>query len=182
MQKADFSDVIMEKFEDVLPNLLKMKVFQDFKIDDEEDRRIMQLVYKNLYTKTFKAGEIIIKQGELGDLFYILRSGSVQLSQKTMAGDYLALANLNAEQNVFFGEVALLGQERRSETVKALTDCKTVVLSSSKYIDICEKEPLLGYRVTLYIAKSMAESLKKKNADMATLYEALFNEIEGFQG
>ena len=50
----------MDNFETVLPKLLKIELFSSFKQDDENDRKILKLVYDNMVLKTFKKGDVII--------------------------------------------------------------------------------------------------------------------------
>ena len=169
----------MDDFEKVLPKLVKIELFSDFSPDNENDKRIMKIVYENMSIRNFREGEIIIKEGDYGDLFYILYSGSVQVQRNTPAGDVIALANLSSEFNIFFGETALISDDTRSATVKASSDCSCITLSSKKFLDICDKEPLLGYRVLLHLARRMSQTVRNTNSDKATLYEALFSEIEG---
>lgn len=169
----------MDDFEKVIPKLINIELFSDFNIDDENDKRILKIVYDNMTIQNFKKGEIIIKEGDYGDLFYILYSGAVQVQRATPAGDTIALANLKSDQGIFFGETALISNDTRSATVKATEDCRCITLSSKKFIAVCDKEPLLGYRVLLHLAKRMSQTLRNTNSDKATLYEALFSEIEG---
>lgn len=169
----------MDEFEKVLPKLVNIELFSDFNIDDENDKRILKIVYENMIIKKFKKGEVIIKEGDYGDLFYILYTGAVKIERQTPAGDTIALANLNAEQNIFFGETALISDDARTATVKALNDCSCIILSSKKFLSVCDQEPLLGYRVLLHLARRMSQTVRKTNNDKATLYEALFSEIEG---
>ena len=164
---------------EILPKLINIELFSDFSADNENDKRILNIVYQNISIKSFKNGEIIIKEGEYGDLFYILYSGTVQVQRDTPAGDVIALAHLSSEQNIFFGETALISDDTRSATVKASSDCRCITLSSKKFLEICDKEPLLGYRVLLHLARRMSQTLRNTNSDKATLYEALFSEIEG---
>lgn len=167
----------MDSFEEVFPKLIKIELFSDFKADDENDKRIMKLVYENLSLAEFNKGEIIIKEGDFGDSFYILYKGSVSVYRDTPAGDKIALAKLNDSMNIFFGETALISDDPRTATVIADSPCLTVVLSSKKFIDLCDKEPLLGYRVLLHLAHRMSQTIKNTNSDKVALYEALFNEI-----
>ena len=168
----------MEKFEDVLPRLLQIQLFSDFCIDDENDCRILRAVYDSMVVENYQMGDIIIEEGKFGDMFYILYQGKVQVYRKTPAGDKIALADLSSEMNIFFGETALISDDPRTATVQALTDCKCIALSSTKFLDVCDKEPLLGYRVLLKLAQRMANTIRDTNNDKATLYEALFSEIE----
>ena len=172
-------DFIMDEFEKVLPKLVNIQLFSDFNPENENDKRILKIVYENMAIKKFKDGEVIIKEGDYGDLFYILYTGSVRIERQTPAGDTIALANLKAEQNIFFGETALISDDARSATVKAVNDCSCITLSSKKFLAVCDNEPLLGYRVLLHLARRMSQTVRKTNSDKATLYEALFSEIEG---
>jgi len=169
----------MDSFEVVLPKLLNIPLFSDFSKGTEDDLRIMKMVYDNISIKKYKKGDIIIKEGEIGELCFILYKGSVHIYRQTPAGDTFALANLSSEQNFFFGETALISDDPRSATVQALTDCTTIALSGKKFLSMCQKEPVLGFKVVLYIARNMAKTITKANNDKATLYEALYNEIEG---
>lgn len=169
----------MDDFEQVVPKLVKLELFSDFSAEKPEDLRILRTVYADLSIKKFKSGEMIIKEGERGDSFFILYTGSVQVQQKTLATDTIALANLNADQGVFFGEAALIGHDVRSASVIALTDCSTIVLSGRKFLDLCEREPIFGYHVTYRIAQRLAATIRKTNRDKTVLYEALLNEVDG---
>ena len=59
-----------------------------------------------------------------------------------------------------------------------MTDCSAFVLSSKKFLEICETEPLLGYRVVSVLGRRMADTIKQTNSDKAILYQALCDEIE----
>lgn len=168
----------MDNFEEVLPKLVKIQLFSDFKIEDENDCRILRSVYDSMTIESYQKGDVIIEEGKIGDDFYILYSGKVHISRKTPAGDEIALADLTSEMNIFFGETALISDDPRTATVRALTDCRCIALSSTKFLAVCDKEPLLGYRVLLKLAQRMAKTIRDTNSDKATLYEALFNEIE----
>ena len=168
----------MDKFEEVLPKLVKIQLFSDFNIDDENDCRILRAVYDSMVIENYQKGDVIIEEGKIGDDFYILYKGEVHISRRTPAGDKIALADLSSDMNIFFGETALISDDPRTATVQALTDCRCIALSSTKFLAVCDKEPLLGYRVLLKLAQRMAKTIRDTNSDKATLYEALFNEIE----
>jgi len=77
--------------------------------------------------REFPQGAQIIRKGDIGDLFFIIKSGQVQVSGG------VALKQ-NADQNIilgphaFFGERALLRDEARAANVVALTDVICLVL------------------------------------------------------
>ena len=169
----------MDDFETVLPKLVKIELFSDFDVNNENDRRILKLVYDSMSFKTYKKGDCIIKEGENGDDVFILYEGNVQIQRNTPAGDVIALAKLTSAMNIFFGETSLISSDTRTATVLASTECRCIVLSGKHFLEVCDKEPLLGYRVLLHLAKRMSQTVRNTNSDKATLYEALFSEIEG---
>ncbi len=164
-------------FDEVLPKLLKIQLFSDFKLENENDVRILKLVFDELKIMDFPAGAEIIKEGDDGENFYILTKGTVQVFRNTLAGDRIALAIMSDEAGTFFGEAALIAKDKRSATVTAITDCRTCVISGKKFKALCDKEPILGYRVMLCLAQRLSSTLKNTNSDMTTLYEALFDEV-----
>jgi len=102
---------------------------------------------KVMKLEIYEPGEMIIREGEEGDRFYLIRSGNVEIlkeadSQLTSMG--------KLEPGDFFGELALLKDEPRSASIKALTKVevfslarkkfKEVVRSSSSFEDQLKKE------------------------------------------
>lgn len=165
------------KFEEIYPKLLKLQLFQYFEEGNEEDKRLLEAAYKSITVKQFKAKDVIIKEGEIGDTLFILVSGKVSITRSTLSGDQIALAHLDDSMGVFFGENSLVENAQRSATITADTDCRTLVLTSSQFTEISEKEPAFGYKVLLSLAQQMSNTIKKSNTDVSTLYEALYNEI-----
>ncbi|TWU21288.1 ATP-binding cassette domain-containing protein [Bythopirellula polymerisocia] len=63
-----------------------------------------------------QSGEAIIRQGDAGDLFYLIRTGSVDVLINDGTGDQ-KVAELN--QGQYFGEAALITDEPRNATIVA---------------------------------------------------------------
>ena len=168
----------MDSFEQVLPKLVKIQLFADFDPQSPDDRRILKAVYEKLSIKKFKAGETIIREGDVGDSFYILYSGKVLITRGTPSGDVIALDTLDASQNIFFGEMAIISNDSRSATVTANTECEALTISGKAFLSICDKEPILGYRVLSVLARRLTNTLAETSKDKAILYAALCNEIE----
>lgn len=168
----------MEDKSDILQKLSRLEIFSDFKDLTNENRVILETIYSVLNRKSFAKDEVIIKEGDEGDTLYILYEGSVQVRRKTPSKEEFAVVNLSSEQNVFFGEIALIDNDKRSASVVALTDCKTLTLESKDFINLCEKNPLIGYRVIYRIARRISQSLRRSNTDVLALYQALLDEVE----
>eukprot|EP00437_Effrenium_voratum_P004087 CAMPEP_0181422072 /NCGR_PEP_ID=MMETSP1110-20121109/13424_1 /TAXON_ID=174948 /ORGANISM="Symbiodinium sp., Strain CCMP421" /LENGTH=794 /DNA_ID=CAMNT_0023545155 /DNA_START=150 /DNA_END=2534 /DNA_ORIENTATION=+ len=78
----------------------------------------------------FKAGQTIITQGEVGREFFIIQSGEAEVLVGE-AGSQKKVASL--KQGDYFGENALLRNEPRSATIKAVTEIKTLKITQEKF-------------------------------------------------
>lgn len=65
----------------------------------------------------------------------------------------------------------------RSASVIAIENCKVLKLDGSRFKELCDKEPVLGYHVMYRISRRIASALRRSNKEMMTLYEALLDEI-----
>ncbi|MBR5096302.1 MAG: cyclic nucleotide-binding domain-containing protein [Treponema sp.] len=169
----------MEATKELIEKLSKLEIFSDLDIKDAEHQRLLESVCKILEPVKYSAGDIIIQEGDVGDTLYILYAGTVQARKKTPNNDQFAVANLATEQNVFFGEVALVDKDTRSATICALTDCEALKLEGEEFKALCDKEPLLGYHVMYRISRRIAGALRRSNKDLMLLYEALIDEVHG---
>ncbi len=83
-------------------------------------------VARCLENKAFVEGEVIIRQGDVGDCFYMIASGEVSVQV-----NHVQVAVLEA--GTFFGEMSLLSNEKRSATVIALKDTTCLLLSRTNF-------------------------------------------------
>ncbi|VVC82252.1 EAL domain-containing protein [Sideroxydans sp. CL21] len=68
---------------------------------------------KNLHREIYPAGEIIFKEGDLGDGAYIIEEGCVEVSVSSTQRSRIGKGEL-------FGEIALIDQQPRTATVHAI--------------------------------------------------------------
>lgn len=78
----------------------------------------------------FTDGQVIVRQGEPGDKFYIIVSGEVRCDQMRDAKSQ-EVARLGAA--AYFGEIALLTNRPRAATVTAVGDVKCVGLDRDRF-------------------------------------------------
>ena len=79
---------------------------------------------------SFGKGDVIIRQGEKGDAFYIIESGTIDVFI-TEQGDE-PVARLTSGQ--FFGEKALMSEDVRQATCIASTDAKCLTLMREDFV------------------------------------------------
>jgi thioredoxin reductase/CRP-like cAMP-binding protein len=90
--------------------------------------------------KSFKKGEVIFRQGDVGDAFYLIRSGSVKVT-KTDGDEEMVVKYLPAGQ--YFGEMALLDERNptRKANVIATTGTEVVQLMKDDFLAMLHRYP-----------------------------------------
>eukprot|EP00439_Symbiodinium_sp_Y106_P013451 s5211_g1.t3 len=85
--------------------------------------------------KTFRSGDKVITEGDVGDAFYIIRSGDASVA---VGGSEVAVL----KQGDYFGENALLRDEPRTATIVAKSELQTFVISRNKFEEMGLREKL----------------------------------------
>ena len=123
------------------------------------------------------ASTAIIEEGSLGSEMYIVHDGEVEIKKLTRAGDTYTVVKLSAAQNVFFGELALVDNDRRSATVATLTDSKFLVIRNSDFKRLGARAPEIVLPVVSSIARTLSTRLRKTTSDLLTIFDALVQEL-----
>ncbi|MEH1864642.1 MAG: ATP-binding cassette domain-containing protein [Nostoc sp.] len=99
------------------------------------DKQLIQLIPR-LKMLTFQPGEIVIRQGEVADKFYILIEGEVEVIQEFSGLESKLLKTLGP--NNYFGEIGLLHETKRTATVRAANDAaiKVIAIERSDFHEI----------------------------------------------
>lgn len=91
---------------------------------------------------TFLVDDVVIGEGDRGDALYIISSGVVVV---TRSGSDEPIAELR--DGDFFGEMALLGDQKRTATVKARTPSTLLRLTRKDVLELAEEDPELKRRL-----------------------------------
>ncbi|MFB0515355.1 MAG: cyclic nucleotide-binding domain-containing protein [Candidatus Neomarinimicrobiota bacterium] len=136
-----------------------------------------------LKEKHYPAGEIVFNEGDEGGAIYFLISGEVEISQaltlpmaKSSGYDSRAksIIRLSSEDGPVFGEVSFFSNEdKRTATVKALTNCRMGLLSSEDFSYILDSNPEIGYKVMRNLTRIVCHRLVTSNKNVLKLTTAL---------
>lgn len=84
------------------------------------------------------AGTVIFRQGEKGDLCYLIASGQVEILDESQKNAVKPLAILKSP--ALFGEATFITREPRNATAKAVEDCVLLALKNEHLIELVESE------------------------------------------
>ena len=119
------SDIRIKENMAICNILRKCPLFKDVGASDLTD------IAQKMQPEEFQPGQPIIKQGDIGDKFYVIAEGEVNIVVESQGGTR-AVATL--KEGSFFGEVALLRDEPRNATVQASTPVLTYALSKENFL------------------------------------------------
>ncbi len=118
----------------------------------------LQQIIIGLEEVSFTKGTLIIKQGDPGDFYYLIKKGQCLLSRKPSANaKEIKLGQLHSKDT--FGEDSLLSGEPRNVNITALTDISLLRLDKDKFISLI-KEPSLKFITHDEIAQHLSEGAK----------------------
>ena len=103
----------------------------------------IQTIFMRLQQVNHKAGDIIIKQGNDGDYFYVISRGRCMVTRETPLSDQdIDLAELGVGGT--FGEEALLSEAKCNATVTMMTDGALMRLGKADFRSLLQ-EPMLDW-------------------------------------
>lgn len=117
-----------------------------------------QALGKYLKPKAFPKDSLLMNEGDPGDALYLVISGKVEVFTKDPNfGVEFTLATLGSHSVI--GEMALLTDEKRTASVKALVDTQTLMLETNVFKAMLLKTP----QVTVALAKILALRIGELN-------------------
>jgi ABC-type lipoprotein export system ATPase subunit/CRP-like cAMP-binding protein len=94
----------------------KRNIFNQLQIISSFDHTALMAILKDRKIVAYQAGHDIIKQGEVGEDFYVLLEGQVDILVHDAHGVETVVNQLGRDS--YFGEMALMGDKRRQATVR----------------------------------------------------------------
>jgi len=145
-----------------LNDLRKSPLFEG--LSDEELQQLMDMAEP----LSLRAGEILIKQGEMGDSAYVVISGEFEIQKQ--AGQSLIKIDVRNPGDVV-GEMALLSQAPRNATVIAKTDGETLCVPKEAFEKLLSSSTTASLAVLHWVMARLTqnESLLHQQEKMAAL-------------
>lgn len=113
-----------EYLDDALPNLTEeQKIRTSTKLDRQ----------------TFEPGEVILRQGDVADRFYIITRGQVEVLRE-QNGEELLVSRLGTGQ--YFGEIGLMHGGKRTATVRAADSVEVMSLDRDTFGGLMEESDM----------------------------------------
>jgi CRP-like cAMP-binding protein/thioredoxin reductase/Fe-S-cluster-containing hydrogenase component 2 len=118
-------------------------------------------IVRSAELRRLDAGEVLFNEGDTGDELHLVRSGSLTVSRR-MAGRDVVLSYVPAGKYV--GEMGLMGNTRRSATVRAAVPAETVVMKSGPFLALLDRDPALKEQVQTQVRDRLNLNARMESA------------------
>jgi CRP/FNR family transcriptional regulator, cyclic AMP receptor protein len=120
---------------------------------DEQETAGIQALMQEI---RFRPGQVIIREGETGDLFYVITSGHAQIVIRDAEGKDLTLGEIGP--GGFFGELSMLTNQPRSALVRAVEEVTTLALKRADFFDFLRKHANAAIDVLIELGGRLQEN------------------------
>jgi len=118
----------------------KVELLRAIPLFADLDDRSLQAVAVLAHEVAFKAGEVLMLEGETGDTFEVIVEGTVRIDR----GDR-AVRSMTA--GGFIGEIALLERRARTASVTCVTDVRALEIRAHEFERLMDTLPAVHRRI-----------------------------------
>jgi len=116
----------------------------------------------NALGRIYTAGEVIFRQGELGDRMYVIQEGKVEIVLEQGGKEIVIAVRAPGD---FFGEMALFEREVRMATARALGPARLLSVDQKNLLRRVHEDPSLAVR----IIQAMSQRIRNLSGEVARL-------------
>jgi CRP/FNR family cyclic AMP-dependent transcriptional regulator len=118
--------------------------------------------------KKVKKDEMVFKEGDIGDAFYLIVAGSVRISTLVPGVGEEALTILKAGE--YFGEMALIDDAPRSASAIANEDTMLLFMGKEDFRKLLEQQTDIAYKLLWVFTKTLSARLRKTDEQLKSIF------------
>ncbi len=119
----------------------------------------LTLLFKRAEATSHPADDLIVREGESGSKFYLIKTGAVRVVKNLNSPEETLLARLAPRD--FFGEMCILETLPRAATVQAMEPTEIISLPSTAFYHLYQSRPDQYSILLLNIARDLSRRLRK---------------------
>jgi CRP-like cAMP-binding protein len=122
------------------------------------EERALELLLEHTTLEKYPEGGVIVREGEISNVLYIIGDGSVRLFKHFGGDNQVELVTLHSKD--FFGEMCILDTLPRSATIQAASPTTVYTISSTAFHHLYQKMPAQHSILLLNIARDLSRRLR----------------------
>jgi signal transduction histidine kinase len=119
----------------------------------EED---LDVLARAAVERVFAPGDVICREGELGDVMYFIVDGRVEIVKQVDEGSERHLHYVGSGE--YFGEIAILQEGPRVATVRAVERTTTLEVGQMPFLTVLGRSPSLGIRILVRMTDRLRDA------------------------
>ena len=139
-----------------LMEIEKILLLKSVPMFTDTPERILSGLSEIMKEQSVRAGDIIFREGELGDCLYIIFDGQISIHNATQ--EYARMGSRE-----IFGELALLDPEPRSASATAIKDTLLVRIDKEDFDDLIDTQPEVTHGILSILSKRIRSQNKLIN-------------------
>lgn len=144
-QQVEVSEIAAEKSSNWMIKMLQSKLFERLPALN------IQKIFGRMERITVSADDVVVKQDEIGDFYYVIEQGFCEVTRQIPGGKEIHLADVAAGDA--FGEVALIAGSARTASVAMLSDGTLMRLPIDDFNELIRGPLLRGISATTAISR-----------------------------
>ncbi len=117
---------------------------------------------KQAVLRTLAAGDVLFKEGDVGNVAYIVESGVIEICRFT-GEDYVTLAEL--KKGALFGEMALIDSQPRSAMARATGEAVVKEIGKEAFLQYLKSSPNVAFNMMQQLAGHVRTANSKLSVD-----------------
>ena len=146
-----------------------IKILQTIDLLSNLKPDVLEILGRRLTRIRVPAGEVLGREGEMGDRMFIIESGELAVLKQAGSAGPMQVTTIGA--GALAGEMSLLGKVKRSATLKALTDCQVLVLAFDDFQATLDAQPSLARVLLANVSRNLRRSTSVVAKLMARDYD-----------
>lgn len=116
--------------------------------------------------KIYRDGELIVRQGDIGDGIFVIQEGQVEILSDS-EGEAMRIRVAGRDELV--GEMAVFERAPRSATMRALGEARVLTVDRKNFLRRINEDPSLAFR----LVETMSRRVRELSAEIVRLKMAL---------
>lgn len=130
------------------------------------ETNVLNTIANRFNTQYVNQGQIVFQQGDVGDRFYLIARGQVEVLVRNAQGVEQKIDTMGDGDH--FGETALVQDAPRNATIRTHTDCLFLTLPKREFLALLDELPALRQAVGLQIERTR-QNRERQHVDVGSV-------------
>ncbi len=135
-----------------------------FKYMNSKELELISKIGKSVF---FEKGDIVFKEKDKSDFFYIIKEGKVEVYLER--GDNVIIIT-HLGKGSFFGEIGFFTGSLRTASIMVEEPTELIMYSQEDLVPLLEEYPEIGYKFFKALTESLARRIVLSNENLETLF------------